>query len=51
MFSPNLEVDTTAEDTAPNTPNDGDDVPASIDVLEEVRVNAPFSFKCRRLSV
>ncbi|XP_042186526.1 transmembrane protein 151B-like isoform X2 [Oncorhynchus tshawytscha] len=35
MFSPNLEVDTTAEDTAPNTTNDGDDAPASIDVLEE----------------
>nr|XP_014000772.1 unnamed protein product [Salmo salar] len=35
MFSPNLEVDTTAEDTAPKTPNDGDNAPASIDVMEE----------------
>ncbi|XP_055720398.1 transmembrane protein 151B [Salvelinus fontinalis] len=37
MFSPDLETDTTAEDTAPNTPNDGEDAPASIDVLEEQR--------------
>lgn len=51
MFSPNLEVDTTAEDTAPKTPNDGDNAPASIDVMEEVRVNVTFLFKCRRLSI
>lgn len=37
MLSPELETETAAEDTAPSTPNGEEDIPASTDVLEEVR--------------
>lgn len=36
MLSLDLETDTTAEDTAPSTPDGGAETPASLDVLEEV---------------
>ncbi len=36
MLSLDLETDTTAEDTAPSTPDGGVETPASLDVLEEV---------------
>ncbi|XP_067224370.1 transmembrane protein 151B [Chanodichthys erythropterus] len=35
MLSLDLETDTTAEDTAPSTPDGGAETPASLDVLEE----------------
>lgn len=38
MLSPELEADTAAEDTAPSTPDGIESTPASIDVLEEVRL-------------
>ncbi|KAK1158726.1 transmembrane protein 151B-like [Acipenser oxyrinchus oxyrinchus] len=37
MLSPELETETAAEDRAPSTPNGEEDIPASIDVLEEQR--------------
>ncbi|XP_015462802.2 transmembrane protein 151B [Astyanax mexicanus] len=35
MLSPDVESDTTAEETAPSSPNSGADTPASLDALEE----------------
>ncbi|XP_052000902.1 transmembrane protein 151B-like [Xyrauchen texanus] len=37
MLTLDLETDTTAEDTAPSTPGDSAETPASLDVLEEQR--------------
>ncbi|KAL7861877.1 hypothetical protein SRHO_G00133180 [Serrasalmus rhombeus] len=37
MLSPDVETDTTAEDTAPSSSNGGEDTPASLDTLEEQR--------------
>lgn len=37
MLSPELETDTAAEDTAPNSPNGVEDTPTSLEALEEVR--------------
>jgi len=36
MLSLDLETDTTAEDTAPSSPDGGAETPATLDVLEEV---------------
>lgn len=38
MLSPDLETDTTAEDTLASSPNGETDTPASLDVREEVNV-------------
>lgn len=38
MLSPDLETDTTAEDTLASSPNEEEDTPMSLDVREEVRL-------------